>query len=327
MPRKKTLEQFIKEAEIVHGAGKYDYSKTVYVNNNTQVEIICPIHGSYFQLPRSHVSAKCGCPKCSKVYSDQEYFIQRAKEIHGNKYDYSKVEYKNSTTKVCIICSAHGEFWQTPNAHINGSGCPKCYDLKRSENRSKIFGICINDCQGLISDDENNECYNTWVQMLRRCYDLNLKKKYPTYKDCTVCEEWLFFSNFKKWFENPENGFRKGYFLDKDLLIKGNKIYSPETCVFIPREISSITTQSNALRGELPIGISKMKNGKYRVRFSKRNKLVGWGSFDTVEAAFLSYKMAKERHARELAEEYRSQNKISERAYYGLCNFKIDITD
>ena len=128
----KTTEQFIKEAKIAHG-NKYNYSKTQYVNAKTKVCIICPEHGEFWQYPNTHLNSK-GCPKCSnerlwdnrKDKTTKDGFIQKAREIHGNKYDYSKIEYINTSTKVCIICPEHGEFWQTPSAHLSGQGCPKC---------------------------------------------------------------------------------------------------------------------------------------------------------------------------------------------------------
>ena len=123
--RRTTLDEFIRRGQDVHD-NKYDYSKVHYVNNNTKVCIICPEHGEFWQTPVAHLRSK-GCPKCSNVYMrTQNEFIADAKKIHGNKYDYSKVEYINMTTKVCIICPKHGEFWQTPKLHLNGYGCKKC---------------------------------------------------------------------------------------------------------------------------------------------------------------------------------------------------------
>ena len=123
---------FITRAKEVHN-NKYNYSKTIYINNKTKVCIICPEHGEFWQRPDMHLSLKNGCPKCGKLnraksnsYSTKE-FISKAKEIHSNKYDYSKVNYINNRTKVCIICPIHGEFWQKPSHHIsNKNGCPKC---------------------------------------------------------------------------------------------------------------------------------------------------------------------------------------------------------
>ena len=121
-----TTEEWITSAHNVHG-NKYDYSKVVYVDSKTKVCIICSEHGEFQQLPSQHLSGR-GCPTCGveKQTSTKEEFIKKAKEIHGDKYDYSKVDYSNAHTKVCIICPNHGEFWQTPSQHLQGDGCPKC---------------------------------------------------------------------------------------------------------------------------------------------------------------------------------------------------------
>ena len=123
--KKKTKEEFIKEATEKHG-DKYDYSKVHYVNSKTKVCIICPEHGEFWQEASGHLRG-IGCPKCSGNYiPTTEEWVASARKVHGDKYDYSKVEYVNNHTKVCIICSEHGEFWQTPSAHLQGQGCPKC---------------------------------------------------------------------------------------------------------------------------------------------------------------------------------------------------------
>ena len=131
--RSKTTEQFIQEAKNIHG-DKYDYSKSIYINIDTKICIICHEkdefgneHGEFWQTPYHHLKSS-GCPKCNKgVKQNFDDFIKRAKLIHNNKYDYSKAEYINSMKKICIICPQHGEFWQTPNNHTNNKqGCPKC---------------------------------------------------------------------------------------------------------------------------------------------------------------------------------------------------------
>lgn len=136
MPRKLTLEDFIQRAREVHD-NKYDYSKVTYVNANTKVCIICPEHGEFWQTPDKHTTRGHGCPKCCKtgVKSNTESFIQKSREVHGNKYDYSKVEYINNHTKVCIICPEHGEFWQIPNSHLDGAGCFECSYIERGKNK------------------------------------------------------------------------------------------------------------------------------------------------------------------------------------------------
>lgn len=146
--KRKTKEIFINDAINVHG-NKYDYSKVEYINQLTKVCIVCPEHGEFWQTPKSHLNGH-GCRKCGnyiskivntgrshKAYANKiiyttESFILKANEIHGGVYDYSKVNYKNLTTPICIICPEHGEFFQRPLEHIKQkSGCPKCANIKR----------------------------------------------------------------------------------------------------------------------------------------------------------------------------------------------------
>lgn len=139
---KLTQEEFIKKARNIHG-NKYDYSKVNYTNSNTKVCIICLEHGEFWQLPCSHTNGKAGCPKCKPNYQmTTESFIQKSHEIHGNKYDYSKVEYVRSSDKVCIICPKHGEFWQTPVSHLRGVACPNC---RTSQLENEIEELLINN--------------------------------------------------------------------------------------------------------------------------------------------------------------------------------------
>ena len=140
MARKKTLEELANDIKKVWG-DKYTIApNSVYVDTNTPMEFICKEHGLFRQRPHS-LLAGYGCQKCGKHGSGRngrltkEEFIERAKKIHGDKYDYSKVNYINASTKVCIICPEHGEFWQTAGEHFRGSGCPKC----KSEHLSEVF--------------------------------------------------------------------------------------------------------------------------------------------------------------------------------------------
>ena len=133
--KKLTTEEFIAKAKKIH-IEKYDYSKVEYVNSTTKVCIICPKHGEFWQTPAMHLYGE-GCPKCKGDKNGNRHrktlgnFIEAAKKIHTGKYDYSKVEYINTNTKVCIICPEHGEFWQTPHRHLAGDGCPICRPNKK----------------------------------------------------------------------------------------------------------------------------------------------------------------------------------------------------
>ena len=129
---KKTTEEFIEECKNKFG-DKFDYKKVVYERKDKPVCIICPKHGEFWQNPNVHLKSIDGCPKCTnekngfKKRLTLTEFIKKAKKVHGDKYDYSKVEYISTEVKVCIICPIHGEFWQTPHGHITGkTGCPYC---------------------------------------------------------------------------------------------------------------------------------------------------------------------------------------------------------
>ncbi len=123
---KKSVEKFVEDAKIIHN-DLYDYSKVNYTGNRNKIIIICKIHGEFEQSPCNHLQ-KAGCLKCSGKYKPNTIeFIEKSKYIHGNLYDYSKVNYINCSSKVIIICKIHGEFEQTPNCHIHSKqGCPKC---------------------------------------------------------------------------------------------------------------------------------------------------------------------------------------------------------
>lgn len=124
--REESKKKFIESSREVHG-DKYDYSKVEFVSMSKKVVIICPEHGEFEQAPSSHRNG-AGCEPCSreKRKSTTKDFVQKAKEKHGDRYDYSKVSYKHSWSKVTIGCQKHGDFYQKPVDHIRGRGCPKC---------------------------------------------------------------------------------------------------------------------------------------------------------------------------------------------------------
>lgn len=120
-----TTEEWVNKMVDKYG-DKYDYSKVNYINTSTKVIIKCPKHGEFMQNPDNHNQGS-GCPKCACNFKyTQESWIKIVEEVHNNKYDYSKVDYINSSTKIIIICKEHGEFLQTPSTHMKGSGCPRC---------------------------------------------------------------------------------------------------------------------------------------------------------------------------------------------------------
>lgn len=157
MKKRLTTEEFIARAREVHG-DKYDYSKVNYINSDTKVCIICSVHGGFWQTPYHHLAGN-GCKKCAmKTLQDNrrmttERFIERVKEIHGDKYDYSKLHYCRPHEEVCIICPEHGEFWQRAAVHLyNGSGCPKCGDLSTKNLQIKSTEQFVQECKKVHGD-------------------------------------------------------------------------------------------------------------------------------------------------------------------------------
>lgn len=139
MSKKLTTEEFILKANLVHFNG-YDYSLTKYSDTHSNVEIICSKHGIFKQRPLNHLSGQ-GCPVCGEILRRKnktltfEMFVNRANNVHLNKYDYSNVVYVNAQTKIIILCLEHGEFKQVPNSHLNGKGCPICGMKNRADNK------------------------------------------------------------------------------------------------------------------------------------------------------------------------------------------------
>ena len=156
MPKRLTKEEFAEKSNKIHN-GKYNYSKVEYVNNRTKVCIICPEHGEFWQIPDYHLSG-CGCPKCGlktiskKSKKTKDDFLEKTKKVHGDKYDYSKVEYVNNRTKVCIICPEHGEFWQTPHNHENGQGCPICGKINGHRKQKLTKNVFIEKARKIHGD-------------------------------------------------------------------------------------------------------------------------------------------------------------------------------
>ena len=169
--------------------------------------------------------------------------------------------------------------------------------------------------------------YDLWNGMLRRCYSDALKKKYPTYIDCEASDNFKSYEYFYEWC-NKQIGFsNKDWHLDKDLLVKGNKVYNESTCVFLPQEINSLLIKSTASRGEHLIGVCWSNTNKAFVAQVGKSKAKQeyLGSFNTEIEAFNAYKQAKENFIKEQANKWKSQ--IDERAYLALINYEVHIDD
>ena len=137
MTKKMEKNEFVKKARLVHGE-KFIYDKTDLNNRDSKGRVIitCPIHGDFLQTPGSHLAGR-GCNLCSKPVYDTESFINESKKVHGDRYDYSKVKYIDSHTKVCVVCPEHGEFLISPNNHLRGKGCKQCA-IEKNASRCRL---------------------------------------------------------------------------------------------------------------------------------------------------------------------------------------------
>lgn len=245
-------------------------------------------------------------------------FLLKAHDVHGDKYVYDNVVYEKWNKAVDIICPKHGVFHQAPDHHCDrGQGCPSC---KREKLRRVICGIAVNDADETVF---NTEAYQVWLNMIKRCYDEKTIARREAYRGCSVCEEWLRLSNFILWYR--EN-CKPGYQIDKDILFKGNKLYSPETCLGVPRRINALFISARATRGRYPIGVTKHYK-KFEAQINYRYGTVSLGDYETPEDAFAAYKAAKEAYIKQIAQEYYDSGEITRRVYDALMRYEVEITD
>lgn len=169
--------------------------------------------------------------------------------------------------------------------------------------------------------------YNRWSGIILRCYNEKHREANITYKDVTVCKEWKCLQNFGAWFEDNWKPWMDRFWdTDKDILIKGNKIYSVETCCFVPQEINALFVKSNKTRGKYPIGVSFDKQKKKFLAQLRRDNLSPFlGYHDTPEEAFYAYKEAKEEHIKRVADKWK--DKIHPKVYTAMYNYQVEITD
>ena len=208
------------------------------------------------------------------------------------------------------------EFLNTGNRAIF-----RAYHIKHGRCRDKfapsVFG------KGIVGDNitkikgVTTKLYNLWGGMLERCYSTTLHKKYPTYIGCSVSEDWLYLDNFKEWFYIH---YKEGFELDKDLLVEGNKLYSEDTCVFVPKTLNNLIKYNNTLKQkDLPTSV-RTYSGKFYSYTSDRKCL---GSFSSPEDAFMAYKKWKEDRICSLAKHYLEEGSISIELYNVLISYEV----
>ena len=248
--------------------------------------------------------------------------------------------YNNFGSKMIIIgyknCENINVFFPEYNWTINGirydnfkRGNVKC----PYEKRYYGLGFIGEGKFKTRENDKSTRVYDTWKDMLGRCYSEKFHERNSTYKGCEVEKDLLNFQNFAEWYyKNYYEIEGQTMCLDKDILVKGNKIYSPETCVFVPHNINVLFTKSDKARGEYPIGVSYHKANKkfvakcnvydFKENKTKRKYL---GYYNTSEEAFEVYKQFKEKCIKEVADYYK--NKIPQKLYDAMYQYEVEITD
>lgn len=176
------------------------------------------------------------------------------------------------------------------------------------KHKTKVNGVKTNN-------------YVVWRGMIRRCYKAEMQEKHPTYIGCSVCEEWHDFQVFAEWVENQEYG-SCGYQLDKDILVAGNKIYGPDTCCFVPRDLNMLLIDSGASRGKHPQGVSFKKDvSRFHAGLRMYGRYRHIGYYGCAEKAHQAYKSAKERYVKNRALSW--ANKIDWNVFVALMNWQL----
>ena len=177
--------------------------------------------------------------------------------------------------------------------------------------------VCARGWRGGVTTKENGKTtksYKTWKSMLERCYSVKYQASHPTYIGCSVCDEWLYFPTFAEWFDD---NYIEGYELDKDLLIKNNKVYGPHTCIFTPHAINTLFLDRGRARGEWPIGVHFHKRaGKFMACVKIDGKRQHLGYFNIAEDAHTAYIIAKKAYVIKVANEWK--NRIPTKLYCAL---------
>lgn len=197
-----------------------------------------------------------------------------------------------------------------------------------------VFGVGIIGTKYPITiNGKITKEYNVWHSMLQRCFDKELKEKYPVYQDVICCDEWLLYENFYEWLCSQSNFDRwmidDKWAVDKDILIKGNKEYNPNTCCLVPMNVNNLFTNRKSKRGKYPIGVSKNKNlfmARCRNLLTDKLEYIGTNYKNPIDA-FYAYKKRKEEIIKQVAEMELSKGNISKQCYEAMMNYEVEITD
>lgn len=200
---------------------------------------------------------------------------------------------------------------------------------RSNTSRVWIHGVakkgCASTAENINGKSVTKRSYVTWTGMLNRCYDQKFQEQHPSYKGCTVCNDWLFYSNFEIWYNNNIPDKINRWELDKDILVQGNKEYSPDTCCFVPQKINSLLINPSASRGKCPIGVTfSKKSCSFRAAYSSSGEKYHKEGFSTAGEAFDFYKKFKYKSIKETADTTLKEQLINEKIYNALLRYRIE---
>ena len=311
-------EEYLEKAIAIHG-NKYDYSLLPDdVSTKQKYDFICHIHGIFNQKAGNHIYGRhTECPECGKLRGANKLTTHCVGEIFENEYGKYEI-IKRIYGKKAIV-----RFLDTGTEVEDTIRNIITLNIK-DYNKPIIFGVgYIGKRKNRNEDPSKSKAYKIWHNILYRCYSEKSHEYHPTYSDCYVCKEWHNFSVFEQWYnENCIDDF----YLDKDILIKGNREYAPNKCCFVPNEINVLFTKRQNHRGDLPIGVQYSESKRrYKSGFTKGTKNTYLGYYDTTESAFQAYKKAKEEWIKEVANKWK--DKLKPNVYESLMNYQVEISD
>ena len=243
--------------------------------------------------------------------------------ISNEGYEMKIVEYNSATDIIIEFQDKHKGMVHTTYRDFKKGGIKNPY-------RPSVLGVGyygVGKYKSRGKDKKKTIGYKYWYYMLERCYDPYELNKSPTYIDVYVCDEWLCFQNFAEWFyKNYYEVEGEKMRLDKDILIKGNKVYSPDTCMIVPERINGLFVKQQRHRGKLPIGVCERKK-VLEVNCSTLKKQEYLGIFPLSEPfhAFYTYKIFKENYIKQVADEYKDL--IPKKLYEALYKYEVEIND
>jgi len=246
--------------------------------------------------------------KHAKIKAGDVFFNTRGEEIVVLQYD-------NCNNVIVQFQDSFGYTKTTNSAYLREGWVKNPYF--RSVYGVGYFGV--GDFKSRRGH-ENEVLYNRWRHMLYRAYSDEYKSKNPTYENITVCEDWLNLQNFAKWYSNQPNAGRRGFDLDKDLIVLGNKEYGPEVCSFVPCQINSLLNDCGRASGKLPRGVC-VNNKGFSAQVSINGERKRFGTYKTPEEAHEVYKMEKEKQVKIVAERYKSE--LHPKVYENLMDWRV----